>query len=285
MSYLAPNLLDGRVVLITGGGTGLGLAMGRKFLELGAEIVICGRRGSVLSDAKTSLEADFPGRVRVKVCDVRSSDAVEEMMEDIFAAQPIDTLVNNAAANFIAQSHELSPRAADAILSVTLHGALYCTLTAARNWIKARKAGAILSILSTSTIAGRAFTTPSSMAKSGLLAMTRSLAVEWGPRNIRVNAIAPGAFPTPGASARLYPASRQGQHPRTYARVPLQRQGDHNELATLAAFIISDAAAYMTGEMVVLDGGAHLQSSGVDDLLAWSDEQWSAHRRSIVKPA
>ena len=279
MSHLAEGLLAGKTALITGGGTGLGLAMGREFARLGADLVICGRREEVLRAAASELEAQTGQRVRVIVCDIRSGDAVEAMVEAVFAAQPVDILVNNAAASFIAQTERLSHRAADAILATTLHGALYCTLAVGRRWIDGGTKGVVLSILSTSTVTGRAFTTSSAMAKSGVLAMTRSLAVEWGPHNIRLVAIAPGSFPTPGASAQLNPAGRQTGQARS--RTPLGRNGEHSELAELAAFMVSDAAAYMTGEMVVLDGGAHLRSSGAEDLLDWSQDQWIAHRAGL----
>jgi NAD(P)-dependent dehydrogenase (short-subunit alcohol dehydrogenase family) len=277
LSFLAPNILAGRRALITGGGTGLGLAMGRRFLELGASLVVCGRREEVLKEAYR--DDPFSDRVVIKRCDIRSSEAIEAMMEEIFAEAPLDILVNNAAATFIAQTEELSARAADAILAVTLHGALYCTLAAGRRWIHAERAGVVLSILSTSTLTGRAFTAPSAIAKSGLLAMTRSLAVEWGPKGVRLVAIAPGAFPTPGSTAQLVPAARR-QTGGAASRVPLGRSGERSELAELAAFLVSDAAAYMTGEMVVLDGGAHLRTSGAEDLLGWSQQDWIAHREA-----
>lgn len=281
MSHLAQGLLAGKTALVTGGGTGLGLAMGRQFLQLGARLVICGRRQAVLDEAAAGLRGETGGEVRALPCDVRSPDSVEAMVEAAFADGPVDILVNNAAANFIAQTEHLSPRAADAVLGATLHGALYCTLAAGKRWIQAGRPGVVLSILSTSTITGRAFTTPSAMAKSGVLAMTRSLAVEWGPRNIRLVAIAPGAFPTPGATAQLNPASRQGG--AAAPRSPLGRNGEHAELAELAAFMVSDAAAFMTGEMVVLDGGAHLRTSGAEDLIGWSQAQWEAHRAALSR--
>ena len=281
MSHLAEGLLAGKTVLITGGGTGLGLAMGRTFLQLGARLVITSRREAVLNEAAETLRRETGGEVTALACDIRSADAVEAMIEAAFRERPIDILVNNAAANFIAQTEQLSARAADAILGATLHGALYCTLAAGRRWIEAERPGVVLSILSTSTITGRAFTTPSAMAKSGVLAMTRSLAVEWGPRNIRLVAIAPGAFPTPGATQQLNPASRQGGGGGS--RTPLGRTGEHSELAELAAFMVSDAAAFMTGEMVVLDGGAHLRTSGAEDLTGWSQAQWEAHRAALAR--
>ena len=275
MDPLNPDLLRGRRALVTGGGTGLGLAMAKRFAGLGADIVICGRRTQVLDAAANEIRSAAPhAKVDSETCDIRDPDAVHALMDRVWGASAPDILVNNAAANFIAQTHLLSHRAADAILQVTLHGALYCTLEAGRRWIEAGRPGVVLSILSTSTITGRAFTAPSAMAKSGVLAMTKSLAVEWGRHDIRLVAIAPGSFPTPGASAQLRPAGRSG----STSAVPLGRAGDHAELANLASYLVSDAAAYITGEMVVLDGGLHLKTSGADDLLSWTDEQWEAHR-------
>ncbi len=277
-----PDLLAGRTALITGGGTGLGLAMAKRFAQLGAGVVICGRRHAVLAEATAAIRAAAGhDRAQAHVCDVRDPRAVAALMDTLWATAAPDILVNNAAASFIAQSHRLSSRAADAILGVTLHGAMYCTLEAGRRWIEAKSPGVVLSILSTSTITGRAFTTPSAMAKAAVLAMTRSLAVEWGPRNIRLVAIAPGHFPTPGAEAQLNPASRRAAG--RPSAVPLGRSGEQDELADLASYVASDAAAYMTGEMIVLDGGLHLRTSGVDDLVGWSDDDWSAHRARTLR--
>jgi NAD(P)-dependent dehydrogenase (short-subunit alcohol dehydrogenase family) len=277
-----PDLLRGRTALITGGGTGLGLSMAKRFAGLGADIIICGRREQVLKEATLEIQGAGADRtVTREVCDIRDPEAVGAMMDCVWRRGSPDILVNNAAANFIAQTHLLSHRAADAILGVTLHGALYCTLEVGRRWIEAGTPGVVLSILSTSTITGRAFTAPSAMAKAGVLAMTRSLAVEWGQRKIRLLAIGPGSFPTPGALAQLNPASRQTG--RRESAVPLGRPGEPGELANLASYLVSDAAAYMTGEMVVLDGGMHLRSSGAEDLLGWTDAQWTAHRESTLR--
>jgi NAD(P)-dependent dehydrogenase (short-subunit alcohol dehydrogenase family) len=278
------GLLLGKRILVTGGGSGLGAAMGRRFLELGAELIICGRRSDVLEATAASMRASAGGNgspsITAIACDIRDGGAVDAMMDRIWHEGPLDVLVNNAAATFIAQTEHLSFRAADAILAPTLHGALYCTLAAGRRWIEGQHKGVLLSILSTSTITGRAFTVPSAMAKSALLAMTRSLAVEWGPKGIRAVAIAPGSFPTPGAMGQLRPGGREESSP---ARNPLGRVGEHRELADLASFLISDAASYINGEMVVQDGGAHLRSSGAEDLLQWSEAQWERLRASRAK--
>ncbi|HYW64871.1 MAG TPA: SDR family oxidoreductase [Bradyrhizobium sp.] len=268
------NLLANKRILVTGGGSGLGAAMGRRFVELGAELIICGRRLELLQQTAAGLRGEFGTDVTAIHCDIRDGVAVETMMDDIWRQAPLDVLVNNAAATFIAQTERLSFRAADAILGPTLHGAMYCTLAAGKRWIDGGHNGVVLSILSTSTITGRAFTVPSAMAKSALLAMTRSLAVEWGPKGIRTVAIAPGPFPTAGATGQL----RQGREEGPAAKNPLGRVGEHGELADLASFLVSDRASYINGEMVVQDGGAHLRSSGAEDLLQWTDAQWEQQR-------
>jgi len=274
------GLLNGKRILITGGGSGLGAAMGRRFLELGGELVICGRRLELLEETAAKMRNDASGKVTPLQCDIRDGGAVDSMMDALWRDAPIDVLVNNAAATFIAQTEHLSFRAADAILGPTLHGTMYCTLAAGKRWIDAKHKGVVLSILSTSTITGRAFTVPSAMAKSAILAMTRSLAVEWGPKGIRTVAIAPGAFPTEGATGQLRPEGRDEGWAR---RNPLGRVGEHRELADLASFLISDGASYINGEMVVVDGGAHLRSSGAEDLLQWTEEQWQAQRAARSK--
>ena len=276
------GLLAGKRILVTGGGSGLGAAMGRRFLELGAELIICGRRLELLEATAAQLRGDLGGKVTAIRCDVRDGAEVDAMMDTVWREQPLDVLVNNAAATFIAQTEKLSFRAADAILAPTLHGAMYCTLAAGRRWIEAKRRGVVLSILSTSTITGRAFTVPSAMAKSAVLAMTRSLAVEWGPKGIRTVAIAPGAFPTEGASGQLRPEGRDQSWASTN---PLGRAGEHGELANLASFLISDSAGYINGEMVVQDGGSHLRSSGAEDLLQWTEAQWEQQRATRAKGA
>jgi NAD(P)-dependent dehydrogenase (short-subunit alcohol dehydrogenase family) len=274
------GLLTGKRILITGGGSGLGAAMGRRFAELGAELIICGRRLEVLQATAAAIRDKFASQIDVIQCDIREGASVEAMMEAIWRKAPLDILVNNAAATFIARTEQLSFRAADAVLAPTLHGAMYCTLAAGKRWIEAGHKGVVLSILSTSTITGRAFTVPSAMAKSAVLAMTKSLAVEWGPKGIRMVAIAPGAFPTEGATGQLRP---DGRDPNWASRNPLGRPGEHRELADLASFLISDAGSYINGEMVVQDGGAHLKSSGAEDLLAWTDAQWEAQAKARSK--
>jgi NAD(P)-dependent dehydrogenase (short-subunit alcohol dehydrogenase family) len=270
-----PGLLEGRRILVTGGGTGLGEAMARRFAELGASLVLSGRRAAVLDEAATRIRDDYGTDVQTLACDIRDAEAVERMVAEAWSVAPLDVLVNNAAANFVAQTEHLSARAADAILAPTLHGALYCTLALGRRWIEAKRRGVILGILSTSTITGRPFTVPSAMAKSAQLAMIRSLAVEWGPKGIRSVGIAPGPFPTPGAVSQLRPDGRTDAY---VERNPLGRTGEHAELADLASYLVSDHAAYVNGEMITIDGGMHLRTSGAEDLLGWSDAQWAELR-------
>jgi NAD(P)-dependent dehydrogenase (short-subunit alcohol dehydrogenase family) len=272
----APGLLVGRRALVTGGGTGLGRSIGQRFLELGASLAICGRRGAVLDAAADAFRAEVPGAVvTTHPCDIRDAVAVEAMLDDVWRNGAADILVNNAAANFLAQTHRLSARAVDAVLGTTLHGAAYCTIGCGRRWIEAGQAGVVLSILTLSALQGGAFTAPSAMAKAGLLAMTQSLAVEWGPHGIRLVAIAPGTFPTEAAVARLRPGGVE------HAGVPLRRAGKHDELTDLAAFLVSDHAGYVTGECVVVDGGRRLLGgarAGAQEMLDWTDADWAAQR-------
>ena len=273
------DLLAGKRILITGGGGGLGAAMARRFASLGASLLLCGRRAEVLEATAAALRTDHGATVHTAVCDVRDAAAVEAMVDLGWAEAPIDVLVNNAAASFIARTETLSPRAADAILATTLHGAMYATLALGKRWIATGRPGTVLSILSTSTLTGRAYTVPSAMAKAGLLAMTRSLAVEWGPQGIRLVAIAPGPFPTDGSNRQLNPGDRGASAARAPMN-PTGRVGRPPELADLASYLVSDHAGYINGEMVTIDGGAHLRSSGAEDLLNWTAEQWTALRPS-----
>lgn len=272
-----PNLLSNKRVLITGGGSGLGAAMAQRFAELGASLVLCGRRENVLNDTADQIRSNTGAEVEALVCDLRQPDAVDAMFNQVWAQGPLYALINNAAATFIAQTERLSARAADAILATTLHGTLYCTLAAGKRWIGAKQPGVVLSILSTSVRTGRAFTVPSAIAKSGVQAMTRSLAVEWGPKGIRLVAIAPGPFPTSGANRQLMPEQRR-RHAPALAQNPLGRVGESLELANLAAFLICGEAGYINGETVAVDGGAHLRTSGAEDLLLWSEADWEEHR-------
>jgi NAD(P)-dependent dehydrogenase (short-subunit alcohol dehydrogenase family) len=269
------DLLKGKRILITGGGTGLGLSMGRRFLELGASLVICGRRAEVLKESATKLSAETGGKVETHACDVRDAEAVERMVEAVWAEGPLDCLVNNAAGNFIARSEELSPRAIDAVLGIVLHGSAYCTTACGKRWVKAGHKASVLSIITTYAWTGSAYVLPSAMAKAGVLAMTRSLAVEWGGKGVRLNAIAPGPFPTPGAWERLVPRPELATAFET--KNPLKRVGEHVELANLAAYLLSDFAGYINGEVVTIDGGEWLQGAGQFNFLdRLTDADWES---------
>jgi len=275
------DLLAGKKILVTGGGTGLGKSIGRRYLELGAHLVICGRRLAVLDATADEFRAELPGaRVDTLTCDVRDAEQVEAMMERIWQAGALDVLVNNAAANFIARTDRLSPRAVDAVLNIVLHGSFYCTIAAGRRWIEAGRPGNVISTVSAPVITGQAFTAPSAAAKAGVLAMTRSLAVEWGPKCIRLNCVAPGLFPTPGAWEQLFPPGSQVE-PQEHG-VPLRRLGEHRELCDLYAYLAADGSGYMTGDLIVMDGGRWMQGTGGPTFRAmqdWNDAQWDAMRK------
>ncbi|MDA0701663.1 MAG: SDR family oxidoreductase [Proteobacteria bacterium] len=271
------DLLKGKKILITGGGTGLGKAMGRRYLELGAELVIFGRREEVLAETAREHSAETGGTVSYHRCDIRDPQAVDDMMEAIWAEGPLDILVNNAAGNFLAKAEELSPNAINAVLGIVLQGSAYCTLAAGKRWIAAGREGNVLSIVTTYAWTGSAYVLPSAMAKAGVLAMTQSLAVEWGPKGIRLNAIAPGPFPTEGAWSRLVPNKDLAEEFET--RPPLGRPGRHDELAQLAVFLVADECGYINGECVTIDGGDWLKGAGQFSFLhRMSDADWDKMR-------
>ncbi|MGH6954491.1 MAG: SDR family oxidoreductase [Alphaproteobacteria bacterium] len=271
------DLLKGKRILITGGGTGLGKSMGRRFLELGAELFICGRREAVLAEAARDLSAGTGGKVAWRRCDVRDPEAVDAMVGAAWDEGPVDVLVNNAAGNFIARSEQLSHRAVDAVVGIVLHGSAYATLACGRRWLAQGRPGTVLSILTTYAWTGAAYLLPSAMAKAGVMAMTQSLAVEWGPKGIRLNAIAPGPFPTPGAWERLVPRPDLAHTLET--RNPLGRPGRHDELANLAVFLVSDECGFMNGEVVTIDGGDWLKGAGMFSFLErLTDEDWARLR-------
>ncbi|TXH32920.1 MAG: SDR family oxidoreductase [Rhodospirillaceae bacterium] len=269
------DLLKGKRILVTGGGTGLGYSMGHRFLELGAELVICGRREEVLKEAAEKLMAETGGKVETHGCDIRDAEAVDKMIAAIWENGPLHSLVNNAAGNFISRTEDLSPRAVDAVLNIVLHGSAYATLACGKRWLKEGRKASVLSIVTTYAWTGSAYVVPSAMAKAGVLSMIRSLAVEWGGRGVRLNAIAPGPFPTKGAWERLVPRADLAKKFET--NNPLQRVGDHGELANLATFLLSDFAGYINGEVVTIDGGEWLQGAGQFNFLReMTDADWES---------
>jgi NAD(P)-dependent dehydrogenase (short-subunit alcohol dehydrogenase family) len=270
------DLLSGRRILITGGGTGIGLSVGRRFLSLGADLVICGRREQVLAEASESLARETGGKISYKTCDVRDPAEVEALIDWAWGDRPLDGLVNNAAGNFIARSETLSPRAVDAVLGIVLHGSAYATLACGKRWLAEGRQASVLSIITTYAWTGSAYVVPSAMAKAGVLAMTRSLAVEWGGRGIRLNAIAPGPFPTAGAWERLVPKPELAAV--FEAKNPMKRAGRHEELANLAAFLMADQVGYINGEVVTIDGGEWLLGAGQFNFIGplMSESDWQA---------
>ncbi len=267
------NLLENKKVLVTGGGTGLGKSMSERFLSLGAKVVICGRREDVLHETCNEFNKKFSNRASYKVCDIRDAHAVDKLIEDIWNEAPVDVLVNNAAGNFISKTEDLSHRAFDVVLDIVLHGTVYVTLACGKKWLAQNLKANVLNIVTTYAWTGSAYVVPSAMAKAGILAMTRSLAVEWGNRGIRMNAIAPGPFPTKGAWDRLIPNEDLGIMLET--KNPLARAGEHIELANLATYLISDFSGYVNGEVITIDGGEWLQGAGEFNFLrALKNEDW-----------
>ena len=246
------DLLLHKRILITGGGTGLGKAAAQRFLELGAEVYICGRREDVLAATVHKLHQRTGGKIHARRCDVRDPAAVEEMIGVIWKDGPLDVLMNNAAGNFLARTEDLSLGAFQSVIGIVLMGSLHTTLACGHRWLAANHKAVVLNITTTYTTTGSAYVVPSAVAKAGVQALTRSLAVEWGNRGIRMNAIAPGPIPTEGAFSRLLPRPEFEEAARQ--RNPLGRFGTLEEFSILAAFLVSDGAAYINGEVVSIDG-------------------------------
>lgn len=277
-----PGLMDGERVLITGGGTGLGKVMAEACLMLGATVYICGRRGNVLEETARELVAAHGGKVVGIPCDIRVPEAIKDMIDTIWAdGGALTGLVNNAAGNFISRTEDLSPRGFDAIANIVFRGSFFVTLECGKRWIAEGKKASVISILTTWVWNGGPFTVPSAMSKAALNVMTQSLAVEWGPKGIRFNAIAPGPFPTEGMSARLNPGQQQSAYEDMRGN-PMGRVGEMAELANLAVYLLARGSEYVNGQTIAIDGGQYNASGGNFSRLSdWGDEQWQAVKDMI----
>jgi len=274
------GLFRGKRILVTGGGTGLGKGMAEKFLALGADIFICGRRKSVCEETAAELTGKYGGSVKAYGVDIRDAAAVDAMVEDIFRSGPLTDLVNNAAGNFISRTEDLSSRGFDAVANIVFHGTFYVTHAVGRRWIANKQRGNVLSIVVTWIYNGSPYVVPSVMSKAGVHAMTLSLATEWAGYGIRLNAIAPGVIPTEGASKRLAPG--QGPSERTERSNPMGRVGRMEELQNLATFLLADGCEWLTGQTITLDGSqSHATGSNFYELRHWTDAQWQAAREAI----
>jgi len=276
------NILQGKKILVTGGGTGLGKEMSEHYIQHGADVVICGRRESVLAETAEEFKEKYGSTVRFQALDIRSSQDVDDFIDTIFQEGPLHGLVNNAAGNFISPTKDLSARGFDAIANIVFHGTFYVTHAVGKKWIEHQIKGSIISILATWVWTGSPFVVPSAMSKSALHTMTKSLAVEWGPNGIRVNAIAPGPFPTEGMTARLSPkGDMQKDSDNT---IPMGRMGEMNELQNLATFLMADGCEYLTGQTIAIDGAQYLSGGGTfSQLSKMSDDDWAEIRAMIKK--
>jgi len=273
---LRDNALADKVIVITGGGSGLGKAMTKYFMELGARVAISSRNLDKLNTTAAELETETGGKCLAIQCDVRYYDQVEAMLQEVLKTYgKVDVLLNNAAGNFISPTERLSANAFDTIIDIVLKGSKNCTLAFGKHWINVKQENtSILNIVTTYAWTGSAYVVPSATAKAGVLAMTRSLAVEWAKYGIRTNAIAPGPFPTKGAWDRLMPGNLAEKFDMA-KKVPLKRVGDHQELANLAAYLVSDFSAYINGEVITIDGGEWLKGAGQFNLLEdITEEMW-----------
>ena len=273
------NLLENKRILITGGGTGLGKEMATHFAMHGAELYICGRRENVLSETAAEISETYGTKVNYQTLDIRASKDVDDYIEFIFEKGPLDGLVNNAAGNFISPTKDLSHKGFDAIANIVFHGTFYMTHSVGKRWIELGHKGSIVNILTTWIWTGSPYVVPSAMSKSGIHAMTQSLAAEWGKYGIKINGIAPGPFPTKGAWERLNPGNNDDGMTNT---VPLGRVGEMEELQNLATFLIADGCDYLTGQTIGLDGGQYLTGGGTfSQLDKLSDEDWENMRKLI----
>jgi NAD(P)-dependent dehydrogenase (short-subunit alcohol dehydrogenase family) len=277
-----PGLFKGKRILVTGGGTGLGREMVEKYLELGADLYICGRRKDVLDETAKQLMDKRGGSVKTHAIDIRDAEAVDKMAQWIWDdGGPLTGLVNNAAGNFISRTEDLSHRGFDAIANIVFHGTFYVTQAVGKRWIKGGDKGSVISIVVTWVWTGSPFVVPSAMSKAGIHAMTQSLAVEWGRHGIRLNAIAPGIFPTEGATKRLNPGKDANSRDISEAN-PMRRHGKMPELQNLATFLMADGCEYLTGQTIAIDGAGWQSNGGsFSEYLKWGDAEWSEARAAI----
>jgi NAD(P)-dependent dehydrogenase (short-subunit alcohol dehydrogenase family) len=282
MDIFREDALAGKTILVTGGGSGLGKEISKALVAKGAAVHICGRRVQVLDEAMREISASGSAPVRAHICDIRDAGQVEAMMDAIWATGPLTGLINNAAANFISPTKDLSPRGFRAVTSTVMDGSFHVTLAAGKRWIAGGLKGSVVSNLVTWVWSGSAFVVPSAMAKTALHAMTMSLAVEWGRYGIRLNATAPGPFPTESAWEKLNPIPDTKSSATSVDTVPMRRFGQMHELQSLIIFLLSDACDYLTGQTIAIDGGQHLAGPGTfADLGALTDEQWRVAREAI----
>ena len=273
------DLLKNKRILITGGGTGLGKEMAVHFAKHGAVLYICGRRENVLKETADEISEKCSTKVNYQTLDIRASKDVDDYVQSIFEESPLDGLVNNAAGNFISPTKDLSHKGFDAIANIVFHGTFYMTHSVGKRWIESSYKGSIINILTTWVWTGSPYVVPSAMSKSGINAMTKSLAAEWGKYGIKVNGIAPGPFPTKGAWERLNPENNDGDMMNT---VPLGRVGEMSELQNLATFLMADGCDYLTGQTIGIDGAQYLTGGGTfSQLDKLSDEDWQNMRKLI----
>ena len=274
------DLLQNKRILITGGGTGLGKEMANHFAEHGADLFICGRRENVLKETADEISEKFNRKVNYQTLDIRASKDVDHYVQSIFDESPLDGLVNNAAGNFISPTKDLSHKGFDAIANIVFHGTFYMTHSVGKRWIETSTKGSIINILTTWIWTGSPYVVPSAMSKSGINAMTQSLAAEWGKYGIKVNGIAPGPFPTKGAWERLNPGNNEDDG--MMSTVPLGRVGQMSELQNLATFLMADGCDYLTGQTIAIDGAQYLTGGGTfSQLDKLSDDDWENMRKLI----
>ncbi len=274
------DLLQNKRILITGGGTGLGKEMANHFAEHGADLFICGRRENVLKETADEIGEKFNRKVNYQTLDIRASKDVDDYVQSIFDESPLDGLVNNAAGNFISPTKDLSHKGFDAIANIVFHGTFYMTHSVGKRWIETSTKGSIINILTTWIWTGSPYVVPSAMSKSGINAMTQSLAAEWGKYGIKVNGIAPGPFPTKGAWERLNPGNSEDDD--MMSTVPLGRVGQMSELQNLATFLMADGCDYLTGQTIAIDGAQYLTGGGTfSQLDKLSDDDWENMRKLI----